>query len=416
MTAPSCGTGHDRDDVDQRLARHDHAGRVHAPVADLALEADGGLVDRADVGFLVVERAELAAVAVALVLGVEDLLERDALAHHVGRQRLGDAVGDREPVVEHAGGVLDGGLGLQPAERRDLRDPLGAVLVADVVDDLAAAGVVEVDVEVGHRGTLGVEEPLEEQPVLERAQVGDAQRVRRDRAGTRTTAGTDADAVVLGPVDEVGDHEVVAAVALLGDDRELHLDPVAHALVEPVAGVARLDAAPDLLAEPRVLGLARRHVGAGHVAAGGLGELDVAALGDRERVVARLGHAEAVGPELAHLGGGLDVVAAAVELEPVGVGEPLARRDADQGVVGGRVLGVVVVGVVGGDRRDRRAACRGAAGRRGPASRCRSRGPSARGRRCRARTCPGARRPRAPPRRTGRAAGASGSRRSGSRC
>ena len=76
---------HDRDDVDQRLAGHDHAGGVDAPVADLALEPDRGLVDRPDVGLLVVQRAELAAVAVALVVGVEDLLERDALAHHVGR-------------------------------------------------------------------------------------------------------------------------------------------------------------------------------------------------------------------------------------------------------------------------------------------------------------------------------------------
>ena len=255
-------------------------------------------------------------------------------------------------MVEDAGGVLDGRLGLEPAEGRDLRDPLGAVLVADVGDDLAAAGVVEVDVEVGHRGALGVEEPLEEQAVLEGAQVGDAQRVGRDGAGARAAAGTDADAVVLGPVDEVGDHEVVAAVALLGDDRQLHVDPVAHGLVEPVTGVAGLDAAPHLLAEPAVLGLAGRHVGARHVAAGGLGELDLAALGDGEGVVAGLRHAELVGPQRAHLRGRLDVVAAAVELEPVGVGEPLARRDADEGVVGRGVLGVVVVGVVGGDGRE----------------------------------------------------------------
>ena len=107
----------------------------------------------------------------------------DALAHHVGRQRLGDAVGDGEPVVEHAGGVLDRGLGLEPAEGGDLGDPVGAVLLGDVGDHLAAAVVVEVDVEVGHRRALGVEEALEEQSVLERAQVGDAQGVGRDRAG-----------------------------------------------------------------------------------------------------------------------------------------------------------------------------------------------------------------------------------------
>ena len=119
----------------------------------------------------------------------------------------------------------------------------------------------------------------------------------------------------------------------------------------------------------RLLGLPGRDVGARHVAAGGLGEVDVASLGDQQRVVARLGHAVLVDPQLAHLGGGLDVVAAAVELQPVGVGQPLAGGDADQGVLGVGVLGVVVVRVVGGQRRDAERPCRAAAGRRGPASR-----------------------------------------------
>ena len=163
-------------------------------------------------------------------------LSGDALAHHVGGQRLGDPVADREAVVEDAGGVLDGGLGLEPAEGRDLRDPVGAVLLGDVVDDLAAAGSSKSMSKSGIEGRVGVEEPLEEQAVLERAEVGDAQRVGRDGAGAGATARADPDAVVLGPVDEVGDHEVVAAVALLRDDAELHLDPVADLLVSRSPG------------------------------------------------------------------------------------------------------------------------------------------------------------------------------------
>ena len=42
----------------------------------------GGVDDRLDVVLGLVERPELAALAVARVLGVEDLLERDVLAHH----------------------------------------------------------------------------------------------------------------------------------------------------------------------------------------------------------------------------------------------------------------------------------------------------------------------------------------------
>ena len=64
---------HDRDDVDQRLAGHDHAGRVHAPLPLQALEPARGLDDLAGAwGRLVVDLAELPGLAVALVARVED--------------------------------------------------------------------------------------------------------------------------------------------------------------------------------------------------------------------------------------------------------------------------------------------------------------------------------------------------------
>ena len=47
-------------------------------------------------------------------------------------------------------------------------------LVGGVAHHLAAATVVEVDVDIGHRRALGVEEPLEQQAVLDRVDVGDA--------------------------------------------------------------------------------------------------------------------------------------------------------------------------------------------------------------------------------------------------
>ena len=202
-----------RDDVEQRLARHDHAGRVHAPLPLEALDAHGGVDDLLDVVVALVESAELAALAVALVLGVEDLLERHVLAHHRGRHRLGDAIAHGERVAQDARGVLDRLLGLDGAVGDDVGDPLVAVLLRDVADDLAATTLVEVDVEVGHRDAVGVEEPLEDQAVDQRVEVGDPHRVGDHRAGTRATAGADADAVVLGPVDEVGDDEEVAREA-----------------------------------------------------------------------------------------------------------------------------------------------------------------------------------------------------------
>ena len=56
---------------------------------------------------------------------------------------------------------------------------VGAVLLLDVVDDAVAAVLAEVDVEVGHRHALGIEEALEQQLVAQRVEVGDAAASRR---------------------------------------------------------------------------------------------------------------------------------------------------------------------------------------------------------------------------------------------
>ncbi len=343
-----------RDHVDQRLAGHDHAGRVHAPLALEPLDAHRGVDDPLDVLVALVEAAELAALAVAAVLGVEDLLERDVLAHHRGGHRLGDPVAHRERVAEDPAGVLDRLLGLDGAVGDDHRDPVVAVLVGDVLDDLAAPALVEVDVEVGHRDAVGVEEPLEDQAVLERVEVGDPHRVGDHRARAGAAARADADAVVLGPVDEVGDHEEVAREAHLGDDGELELGLLAH-VVRDGALVAEVEPLLDLLDHPGVLALPRRDGEARHVLADGLAELHVDPLGDQQGVVARLG---VVAPQLAHLRRGLEVVAVAVEREALArpvAGRDVHRRagvDAEQVLLARRVLAHDVVAVVGRQQRD----------------------------------------------------------------
>ena len=367
-----------------------------------------------DVAVAVVERAELAALAEALVLRVEDLLERDVLAHHRRGHRLGDPVAHRERVAEDPRGVLDRLLGLDGAVGDDHRDAVVAVLVGDVADHLAAATLVEVDVEVGHRDAVGVEEALEDQAVLERVEVGDPHRVGAHRAGARAAAGSDADAVVLGPVDEVGHDEEVAREAHPGDHADLEVGLLADVVGDAV-GVAEAQPLLDLLDEPGVLVLALRAREARHVGAVALGELDVAALGDQQGVVAGLGQAVADGPELAHLGGRLDVVAVAVELEPLGVAHHAARGDAEQVLVGR----ARPAGGRSGSRWWRPAGCRGpcsaGAGRRGRGSRCRARGPSARGSSCPCRGCPGSRRPPRGPSRSRRCAARSAPRPRGTR-
>ena len=84
-----------------------------------------------------------------------------------GGHGLGEAVADRVGVAHNTAGVLQGLLGLDDAVGDDLADLVRTVPAFDVLDDLIAPPLIEVDVDVGHGDALGVEEALEEQPVGE---------------------------------------------------------------------------------------------------------------------------------------------------------------------------------------------------------------------------------------------------------
>jgi len=281
------------------------------------------------------------------VLAVEHVGQRHVLALDRGGEDFGDGLTQGERLAQNPAGVLDRLLGLDRAVRHDLADPVVAVLLADVADHLAAATLVEVDVEVGHGRAFGVEEALEDQAVRDRVEVGDPHRVGAHRTGTRPASRTDADAVVLGPVDEVRHDQEVAGVALV-DDHLLLEGGLFPGVVRHAAGEAGLQSPVHLAHEPGRLRLPGGHVEARHEGAHPLVEGGGAALGDQQRVVAGLGN---LGEQPPHLGRRLEVVAVAVELEPVR-GVPVgSRRHAQEHVVGLGVLGVDVVQVVGGHQR-----------------------------------------------------------------
>ena len=80
----------------------------------------------------------------------------------------------------------------------------------DVADHLFAAVLAEVDVEVGHRHAVRIEEALEQQREAQRIDVGDGQRIGDQRAGARAAARADRNVLRLRPFDEVGDDQEVA--------------------------------------------------------------------------------------------------------------------------------------------------------------------------------------------------------------
>jgi len=156
MTAPSAGL----------VQTGMWSGRVHAGLADQPLDPAGGVDNLLDLCLGLVQRAELACLLVPGVALVEDRGQRDVLAHHGRRERLGDAIAERIRVAEHPAGVLDRGLGLDRAVGDDLRDPVRTPLLGHVPDHVGPAALVEVDVDVGHGHALWVEEALEDQAMV----------------------------------------------------------------------------------------------------------------------------------------------------------------------------------------------------------------------------------------------------------
>jgi hypothetical protein len=106
------------------------------------------------------------------------------------------------------------------------RGALAAVLGVDVLDDLLAPLVLEVDVDVGRLVALAADEALEQQ-VLRRVHLGDAQAVAHRRIGRRAPALAQ-DAAAARKAHDVVHGEEVHLVAQIGDQRQLVLHLLAH--------------------------------------------------------------------------------------------------------------------------------------------------------------------------------------------
>ena len=169
----------ERHELDEGLAADHDAGGVGAGVPGDALQLLGQADEPRDRGIRLGHLAQLGR-------DLEGLLELDP---ELVRDGLGDPVDLAVAEAQHPADVADGGPGEHRAEGDDLGDAVGAVLAGDVGDDLVAPAVLEVDVDVGHRHAVGVEEALEGQLVADRVDRGDPEGVGHDRARGAAAAG-----------------------------------------------------------------------------------------------------------------------------------------------------------------------------------------------------------------------------------
>ena len=165
--------------------------------------------------------------------------------------------------LQHAAHVAQHGAGLELAEGDDVGHAMGAVALAHIGDHLVAAVLAEVDVEVGHRHALGIEEALEQEPEADRVEIGDGERVGDQRARAGAAPRPTGMPCGLGPFDEVGDDQEIALIVHAGDDIELEGEPRGvsglvlarrHAMLRDPFFEARLRLAPEFCR----LGLGKR--------------------------------------------------------------------------------------------------------------------------------------------------------------
>ena len=274
------------------------------------------------------------------------------------RHHLGQLVDLAVRHLQHAADVAQHGARLQRTEGDDLPDLVAAVFLLDVADDLFAPVLAEVDVEVGHRHAVGIEEALEQQREAQRVDVGDGGGIGDQRSGARTAARPDRNALRLRPFDEVGDDQEVAGEFHLLDDGELEIEPLAI-LLDRIAGSGSMRRQPrvepfmGLAAQFVGLGL-QRHLIVGDIAAGKARQDRVAVLGivgaaqrDLDGVVDRF---RQIGEQPCHIGLAAQEI---VRCQPAAVvgGDDRAFGNGDQ-----RVMRVIVVAggeerLIGGDQR-----------------------------------------------------------------
>ena len=208
----------ERHEVDQRPVGDDHARGMGRGVAVKTLEPLADIEqlrhDRLGVARLLQPR-----------LGGDGLRQGDGIGG-VHRHELAEPIDLAVGHLQHAADVAQHRARLELAEGDDVGHAMRAVAFAHIGDHLVAAVLAEVDVEIGHRHALWIEEALEQQPEADRIEIGDGERISDERARAGAATGPDGDAFGLGPFDEVGDDQEVALIVHAGDDIELEGEPL----------------------------------------------------------------------------------------------------------------------------------------------------------------------------------------------
>ena len=330
------GQGHE---VVRRLRADDHPRRVHGGMPGQALQASAHVDQVAHLLVLLIGLAQLRVLFQGFVDGDVQL----------GRYHLRDGVHEGIGQVHDPAHVPDDALGRQRTESDNLHHLVGAVLPVHIVNDLLPAVVAEVDVDIGHGHPLRVQEPLEEQVVPDGLDVGDLQAVGHDAPRGGASARPYGDAVAPGVIDEIPHDQEVVHIPHAADDAKLVVKPLLQGLSRVPGGLCPVPVALRKPVAAQLVKIAPGVVAFRHLEMGELGDsefyLHMAAVRDALGVLQCF---PGIGEQGLHLLLALDEILAPLVAQPVLVRQLLVGLEAQEDVVGVRVLLVGVVDIVGG--------------------------------------------------------------------
>ena len=233
-----------------------------------------------------------------------------------------------------------------------MRDAVLAVLIRDIADDVFPPFDAEVGVNIWHGLAFGVEEALEQQAVMNRIDVGDAEGVCHQGASGRTAPRADRNVAIAGVFDVVPHHQEVAGKAHLLHHLHFVVHPLLVILWDLLAGTIEpiLQPLPSHGFHVAVVGMT--------LGDGGMGNFGVAqhfVFFDLIRHLHRRFQGffdDVVGQVIAeqepHFVGSFQILRAAVAQALV-FSDQLAGLDAEQRVVGLDIETGNIVGIVGGE-------------------------------------------------------------------
>ncbi len=158
----------------QRPRANDHAGRMDRSVAGAALDPQGEFDQIIDFRIGLHRRCQF-----------RNFLDRLRNTHVSAANRRRDHLGDALDIpvrhIQHTADILDSGPRCHRSECNDLTDRIASIKLGNVIDHIASAPNAEIDIDIRHRDSLGIQKSLEQQFMLERINVSDPHTVSRKR-------------------------------------------------------------------------------------------------------------------------------------------------------------------------------------------------------------------------------------------